>query len=396
MHFEPTSSLVRVGHDTLQLFLTMIKNLTTNQLLLIALAAVLLVIAAFSFYLLQNPTAPLPFVPLPATGTPTPISIAADESTVQNTPTPTRRISYTPLFAFATPSIGTPSAPTTQLITPTLGTPSAPPTQLITPGQSTDTPVSPYPNPPQASPSNMPVITNTPPSTTPASGTVSPSPTSGASPTVTRTLAAGEISITGRMVQNGTPIPNVVVTFADDVAPRQSTTNAGGHYSFVTLAPGANFILTFKQSDNPGLTPATDIASLARIEGTLPTNTNPIDFPDMEISVNLSGMIFQLISPNDGATYSASVVSASNPLQFSWSLYSQGGSYSVEIGPNGADQPTWVSGQLAATSTMWNGTLTDGTHIAAGNYWWRVAVTKSLGNYVAMIYTQQFDLTFSQ
>lgn len=130
MHFEPTSSLVRVVHDTLQLFLTMIKNLTTNQLLLIALAAVLLVIAAFSFYLLQNPTAPLPFVPLPATGTPTPISIAADESTVQNTPTPTRRISYTPLFAFATPALGTPSVSTTQLITPTLGTPSAPPHSL--------------------------------------------------------------------------------------------------------------------------------------------------------------------------------------------------------------------------------------------------------------------------
>jgi hypothetical protein len=45
---------------------------------------------------------------------------------------------------------------------------------------------------------------------------------------------------------------------------------------------------------------------------------------------------------------------------------------------------------------MWNGTLTDGTHIAAGNYWWRVAVTKSLGGYVEVIYTQQFDLLFNQ
>jgi hypothetical protein len=33
----------------------MIKNLTTNQLLLVALAAVLLLIAAFAFFLLENP-----------------------------------------------------------------------------------------------------------------------------------------------------------------------------------------------------------------------------------------------------------------------------------------------------------------------------------------------------
>jgi hypothetical protein len=236
-----------------------------------------------------------------------------------------------------------------------------------------------------------PVFTNTPPS-----GTVSPSPTSNASPTATRTLAAGEIGVTGRVIQNGTPIPNVLVSFEDDVTPRQSTTNSGGHYSFITLAPGAHFKLTFKQSDNPGLTPVTDITSLAWIEGTLPGNTNPIDFPDLEVSINQSGTIFQLISPVDGAAYSAAVISSSNPLQFSWSPYSQGGSYKVELGPNGNDHPTWVSDQLASPSIMWNGTLTDGTHIAAGNYWWRVAVTKSLGGYVEVIYTQQFDLLFNQ
>jgi hypothetical protein len=367
----------------------MLKNLTTNQLMMITLAAVLLLIAAFSFYLLQNPTAPLPFVPPPATSTSTHLFSAEDATAVPLTPTPTRRTSYTPLFAFETPTLATPSAPPVETGTPSpppalTDTPAAPTTQSIYPGPNTVQPSLPYPNPPQPSPSATQQYTGTPPT-----GTVSPSPTA------TTTLAAGEIRLTGRVVKNGTPMPNVVVSFADDTAARKSTTDAGGHYTFVTLAPGTNFLLTFKQSDNSSLTPISEIASFIKLEGTLPTNANPIDFPDLEISINLSGMIFQLISPVGGSAYSASAISATNPLQFTWSLYSQGGSYSAELGPHGVDQPTWLSSQLASTSTMWNGTLIDGTHITSGNYWWRVGVTKSLGSHVVVIYTQPLDISFN-
>ena len=347
----------------------MIKNLTTNQLLLIALAAVLLLVAAFSFYLLQNPNGPLPFFPAPATSSSTPIVLI--ETPIPVTPTPTRRISYTPLFAFQTPILGTPS-----------GSPSP----VTSPG--TMVPTSVPPTPVQPTPVGTQQLTRTPPSAT-------TSATSSTSPTATSTLAAGEIGVTGRVVQNGTPVPNVVVSFADDTAPRQSTTNTGGHYSFITLAPGTDFILTFKQSNNSGLTPAAEIVSIGWIEGTLPANLNPIDLPDLEISLNLSGMLFNLIAPADGAAYSAGAINAANPIQFSWSLYSQGGSYSVALGPIGSDQPTWVSNQLAATSYMWDGTLTDGTHITAGSYWWRVAVKKSQGNYVVVLYTQPSDIVFN-
>jgi hypothetical protein len=375
--------------------MTMIKNLTTNQLILFVMASALLLIAAFSFYLLQNPSAPLPFIPPPATNTPTSLSIALEQTVVQKTPTPTRHTSYTPLFPYLTSTPGTNVASPSQLTTPEPGTvvpglpsPNPQSTQTVIPGQGTVSP-GPYPNPLPISSPGTPVFTST-----PQTGTVSPSPTSRFTPTATKTLAAGEIAVTGRVIQNGTPIPNVVVSFADDVAPRQSITNPGGHYSFITLAPGADFILTFKQSDNPGLTPAANIASLEKIEGTLPTNTNPIDIPDLEVSINLGGALFQPITPADGSSYSASAISASNPLQFSWSYYSQGGSYKVELGPNGVDQPTWSSSQLVLASIMWDGTLTDGTHISAGNYWWRVVVTRSLGNYVQLIYTQQYDLAF--
>ena len=357
----------------------MMKNLTNNQLVLIALAAVLLLVAAFSFYLLQNPKDPLPFVPLPATSTPTPIALI--ETAIPITPTPTHRTSYTPLALFLTPALGTPSTPPnmTEIPSPFTATPG-----LTTPGT------------PRATPSGTLRITGTPPSATVGTPkTATTSPTASTSATATSTLSAGEIVVTGRVIQNGTPMPNVVIRFEDDTPQRQSSTNAGGHYSFITLAPGSNFLLTFKQSDNRGLTPVTEITFLALIKGTLPTAVNPIDIPDLEISINQGGMLFALSSPVDGAAYPAGAINSSNQLQFSWSLYSQGGSYSVELGPNGVDQPTFVSGQQAATSYMWDGTLTDGTHIIAGDYWWRVAVTKSLGNYVLVIYTQQFDISFN-
>jgi hypothetical protein len=371
----------------------MYKNLTTTQLILIALAAMLLLVAAFAFYLLQDPAAPLPFIPPPATSTVTQIPAFTGTPLI---PTPTHRTSYTPLAAFQTPQLGTPGGQSTQLGTPSSypppasGTSRATPVASSSPGQATQG--NPYPirtattPAPRPSVTTGPTVTGTPPT---------PTKTSSVSPTATRTLAPGEISVTGRIVQNATPVANVLVTFADDTAPRQSRTDSGGHYSFTTLAPGTSFILTFNQTDNPNLTPPAEIASRIYIEGTLPQGVNPIDIPDMEISINLLGIIFEPQMPVDGAAYSASSINSSYPLQFIWTLYSLGGSYHVELGPNGSDEPIWTSPLLAASNYSWDGTLDDGSHITQGSYWWRVSVTKSLGNYVEVIYTQPFDILFN-
>lgn len=345
----------------------MLKNLTSNQLLLIALAAVLFLMAAFSFYLLQDPSAPLPFAPPPATSTPTPpIPSQTLLPPPSSTPIPTRQTSYTPFATLLTPAT---------LI---------PPTESGSGGGNT-TP-NPYTtvSPGGATPSKSPTRSIT-------SATLSVT----TSPTITETLSLGEHGVTGRVLQNGTPVANVVVGFEDDVAPRQSTTNPTGHYWFTTLAPGTTFSLTFLQSDNPQLNPASNITSLARIRGTLPVGVDIIDLPDFEIGINLIGMLFELQTPVDGAAYSASAISSTYKLQFIWTLYSLGGSYHIEIGSQGSDQPLWTSSQIASTNYPWDGTLSDGTHIIQGTYWWRVAVTKSLGNYVVVIFTQPRDLVFN-
>jgi len=348
----------------------MIKNLTPNQLFLIAMAAILLLLAAFSFYLLQDPLAPRPFAPPPATDTSTPLPPSpTNPTTPTSTSVPTRQTSYTPFATLSTPNPEMPTQALEQTLT-------AGPNVTISPGAPTNTAT--------LRPSGTSLYSVTP-----------PSPTISPSSTITGTLTAGEHGVTGRVIQNGTPVANVVVEFQDDVAPRQASTNSGGHYWFSTLAPGTTFSLSFNQADNPRLTPASEIASIAWIQGTLPTGINTIDLPDFEVSVNLDGTVFELQIPVDGATYSSAVISLSNQIQFIWSLYNPGGSYHVELGPHGSDEPIWTSNQVALTNIMWDGSLDDGTHISQGAYWWRVAVTKSLGNYVVVIYTQRFDILFN-
>jgi hypothetical protein len=339
----------------------MIKNLSTNQILLIAMATVVLLLAALSFYLLLDPSAPLPFTPPSPSSTitllpPSPSYTPAPSSTS----IPTRQTSYTPFASPATTDTGTPveGTGTSETVSPV-------PSGTITP----------------------PLPTNT--------STLQPLVTTSVSPTASQTLTAGEYEVIGRVVQNGTPVANVVVEFADDAPPRKNTTNSGGHYSFISLAPGTNFTLAFKQVDNPQLTQVPDIASLAWIEGSLPSGISIIDLPDLEMSLNLEGMIFRLIAPADGAPFSEAVISPSNPLQFTWTLYNQGNSYHIELGANGSDEPVWNSGDTTSTSLMWNGTLNDGNHISVGAYWWRVAVNKSLGNYRLVAFTQKWDLIFN-
>jgi len=339
----------------------MLKNFTKNQVLLIAIATALLFLAAFSFYLLQDLSAPLPFSPPTPSSTVTSLPPSPSYTPEpSSTSLPTRQTSYTP---FASPPItdtGTPPESTS-----TSETASPVPSGTTTPGLPTNT------------------------------STIQPNITTTISPTASQTRSAGEYEVKGRVVQNGTPVANAVVEFTDDTPARKRTTSSGGHYSFITLAPGTSFTLLFNQVDNPQITPVSEIASLAWIEGTLPTGIDTISLPDLEVSLNVGGINFEPLTPPDGATFSAAVISPANPLQFSWTLYNQGVSYYVELGVNGSEDSIWTSPEIVTNNWMWNGRLDDESHISEGNYWWRVAVNKSVGDYNLIAFTQKGDLIFN-
>ena len=190
----------------------MIKNLTSNQIILIALATVLFLLAAVSFFLLQDPYAPLPFAPPSPSSTYTPLPPSSTYTSVPSaTSTATRQTSYTPFVPTPTKGTETPAA-----LAPTSGTGTPTGTGTLS--------------------TQLPTRTTTPPSgtgtltpTTTRTGTL-PAGTGTVTPTTTPTLLAGQYEVTGRVVRNGTPMANVIVDFADDVAPRSDTTDAGGHY----------------------------------------------------------------------------------------------------------------------------------------------------------------------
>lgn len=352
----------------------MLKNLTVNQVFLIALATVLLLLAAASFYLLQDPSAPLPFAAQPSTQTvrPNPPSSTWTPSPSPSS-LPTRQTSYTP---FSTPGTSTSTQETTGEISGTPVTGTLAPTSTASATQSAGT----TPLPPTIS------LTGT--TTATQSGDTT-------TPTGTATLIAGEHAVTGRVVHNSTQVANVVVSFSDDDPERQVKTNSGGHYNFTTLAPGTNFFLQFNRAQNPQVTPVAEVASLAWIEGTLPTGVDVISLPDLEVSLNLGGMIFELETPTDGSAYSAASIGPNNPIQFNWTLFNQGESYFVELGAAGSDEPLWVSDDITVTNLMWNGTLDSGSHISAGSYWWRVGTSKPLASYYFYAYTPNNDILFN-
>jgi hypothetical protein len=354
----------------------MLKNITKNQIFLIIIATVLLLLAAFSLYLLQDLSAPLPFSPPTPSSTATAIPPSPSYTPEPSfTSLPTRQTSYTPFASLSTTNTGTPPESTN---TPETASPV--PSGTTTPGY-----------PPNTS-TIQPNVTTT---ASPTASQTQPNKTTTVTPTASQTLSAGEHGVNGRVVQNGTPIANTVVEFTDDTPGRTSTTSPTGHYSFITLAPGTTFTLMFTQVDNPLITPVSEIASRVWIEGTLPIGIDNINLPDLEVSLHIGEITFEPQTPTDGATFSAVVISPANPLQFSWTLYNQGESYHVELGVNGSKDPIWRSPEIFTNNWMWNGTLDDGSHISEGNYWWRVAVTKPLGDYTLFVFTHEWDLIFN-
>lgn len=353
----------------------MTPHKSSSELLLIGLAAFIFLLAALGLFLLQDPQAPLPWQ-VTRTASPTPlVSTTQPVAIGVNLPTSTPRTSYTP---FAT------------RLTIVASTPTATPGASLTPGASAPASQTPGPTPTGT-------ITPATPTPTYLPGTQAPTATNTITPTpaVSPTLAPGQLGISGRVVQNGAPVAGVSVSFRDDQPPRTFVTDSQGRYWFTTYAIGVDFLLSFEQSANPQYASTTTIASTALLYGYLPSGSTVITLPDLEISLVLNGQSFDPTTPLDGAVFNSANITSANPIQFVWTTYNQAEYYYVELSPTATDEILWGSENTVSTSTMFNGSLDDGTQISTGTYRWFVAANRTINDYSLVIYTQPHSLVIN-
>jgi hypothetical protein len=331
-----------------------------NLVALIGLAALAFLLAAAGLYLLRNPQARLPWV----VDSPTAES-ARPTLSPTGTPQPTDTRIYIPSYTPFVTRLPTEPLPTTPVAypPPALETPTSLASPVLSQTASADTP--------------GPSLTLT------STATNTPALT----PSITPTLEPGQFGISGRVVQNGTPLSGVTVSFIDDQPSRSAVTAADGQYWFTTLAIGASFTLSFNLDENLQLSPSAQLASTAFLQGFLPGSSPVINLPDLEISLLLDGHSFEPLSPLDGAGFDRDVIAPPNPIQFTWTTYNFADYYFVELRTSEKDEVLWTSPRTTSTNVMFDGELDDGTHIPADTYAWFVIASRPAGIYRLTVYT---------
>lgn len=351
---------------------------TTAELLLIGLAALIFILAALALSLLKPAPAAPPLAAAPSATQP-PATTPGAPVPARTQPTRvTPRTSYTP-FATRLTLIAEAQEEFTTTVTPTAG-----PSLTPDPRTPSPTPTTAPAYPPGQSSPTIALLPGTPSPTATLTSTPTFSPTS--------TLATGEYGISGRVTLNGAPVAGVSVTFRDDQPARSAVTDPQGRYWFTTYAIGVDFLLTFEQAANTQYTPSTPIAFTAGLSGYLPAASSVITLPDLEISLLISGLSFELTTPLNGATFSVPNITAANPIQFVWTTYNQAQEYYVELCQADNDVILWGSANTTSTNVMFDGILDDNTHIVAGSYTWYVAANRDLSGMTLTVFAQPRSL----
>jgi len=199
--------------------------------------------------------------------------------------------------------------------------------------------------------------------------------------------------VSGRVVRDGTLAgAGIIVELEGRDTPR-TTTDADGRYTFDSASLEGTFRIVFAQRWNAQLYTADQVASWAWLEGVMAHDDLTTKLPDLEISLEISSQRFEQSVPAVGASFSAEQISRQAPLSFEWTPYPGQGSYWVDLGKEGETVPVWQSHLTSSTSVSFDGTLDDGTTIAAGTYWWNVGVWKPIGMYKFFVYGWPRSLT---
>jgi hypothetical protein len=246
-------------------------------------------------------------------------------------------------------------------------------TATLEPSPTQTPPLEPSPAPTlTTSPTVSPTVSLTITLTVSAGVTVTPFPR----PTSTQTaapLAAGRIS--GRIFVDSTPVAAGLKLRLEDQAYTSITETVvaeGGVYAFNHLTDSSEgYNVVVSQNWNPQLNIET-VASWAWL-GPMPVvSGGAVQAPDMEIS--LRG--FKPKSPPLSASISAALLSSSSPITFTWSSYPQADAYWIDLTREATQDPIWQSAMFEGTAVSWDGTLSDGSHVQTGDYWWGIGTRR--------------------
>ncbi len=330
--------------------------------------------------------------PVQAQATTPPESAPATPQAVTNTPLPTQPASaqnvpptFTPLASGKVVPTSTPlsNAPTltpqpnitaTTGLTATTTAPTATPT--ATSSKPTLTPTKTL----TPKPGDTPVPTAT--STLPIP-TLTPIPTQTSTPAPTDTPAPTVGQVSGRVVVSGSPVEGIVLQLENQAYDQlaETRTNGNGIFTFAEVAPSnEGYNVVFKQGANSAFEKVA--VSWGWIGPVAVQAGGTAQLPDFEIAM----MDFKQTNPKDNAGFMAADISASSPIKFEWTNYPKATKYWVDLAFNDAQSVVWQSPLAEGTSVNFDGTLADGNHVGAGNYWWGVGIQQKTGNYSLVVY----------
>jgi hypothetical protein len=191
--------------------------------------------------------------------------------------------------------------------------------------------------------------------------------------------------VTGRLVKDGAPVEAGVTVKLEDQAyaiVATATTDAQGAYTFdnlTALGPGLNVLFAQEWNERYNVD---EVVSWAWLGPFTISRGATVRVPDLEISL----LGFEPVSPPSGAFFSASEISAQNPLTLEWVPYPAASAYWVDLTKGDDLNRVWQSTLVDTTHVPFDGTLEDGSHVTADTYWWGVGARKDVGDYQLTVY----------
>ncbi len=199
------------------------------------------------------------------------------------------------------------------------------------------------------------------------------------------TVLPSTAQINGRIVNNNIPVGSGVTLSLEDLSHQTiatASTTDDGTITWADVPPsdlGYNVVFSLAANSQFGIDQALSWVWV----GPIPLHQGEvIQLPDIEISPQGFGQI----SPEPEAVVSAAAITPATPLIFQWSPYSEATDYWIDL-IRGEEEKVWQSQLVTAQQVAFDGTLTDGTHIQPGEYWWAVGARSWLGTYQQIVYT---------